>query len=852
MSDRLSMDEIRAFLLKSDAVEEAEGILVDSMLKRSHDSSTALRRPVVKRPADVTDLQVTSATSIDTASTNGSDISSSSNRLDYLKIHDLLSSIDDGGATRGRNSRNFISSDQRPQQDIKTLSNQQPNKLKLLELQSIEESATEELSELQSRRELLQDRVVSTRSELERQRILYNSLATGGGHIDKSDHSYRSSTMHKRLSGHVEQEVQGKNKASMTQIFELTQQHAKKLALNSVKSMEYQRELGLIRAGDWSIDKSYLRNATRASIGRTSSQAVAAVPSVTEITATASQQAQAEEIHELRRQAAAHRSALQLQSDDPLLRQLEDVITSKDRWRQVTVAAADAPRKESSKAAGVVSSSTKLYLDRRESASDYLDRWLLLDSGSSAAAAALGEAPRTAAAVRAGDGAQVADDINRTVTNLQADPSSSSSPNRRIEIRGRSADQLNALQRQGLSTLNILRDEAEEERMMPNRPLQPPLQQYSPQHPSPLQQYHPQQNPHLQQYHPQQNPLLHQYSLQPSLPLTQHPNPQLFPSFPQYPPVMNQSPHPFQPYQQHSQQSYPYPYPYPTPSYNPPHFQQHVNPHALPLFQQHPPPQNPSSQRYPDQQAPPWQQQASPLQNNPPINPTSYSDYQHVASSLSSDKNKVSSDAQKLLLDMLELENRNLLQQLGPKEVPDLIQKGSGSISARDSSRSSSYKNRGISDDDLYQLERDRRSGKIGRAAHEMLLTRDDIKHADEMRKMDHEIERILGQQKLDEVRAEYSKRREDRESDLKHQKWLTQSKQELQHVKLQQVLYVFMCVGWLCMTTALSPFKGCFDCTSHETTYAINPFIYPCIHPSIHLSDMVGAGERAASPHDA
>jgi hypothetical protein len=93
-----------------------------------------------------------------------------------------------------------------------------------------------------------------------------------------------------------------------------------------------------------------------------------------------------------------------------------------------------------------------------------------------------------------------------------------------------------------------------------------------------------------------------------------------------------------------------------------------------------------------------------------------------------------------------------------------------------------------------------------------MLLTRDDITHADEMRKMDHEIERIRGQQKLDEVRAEYSKRKEDRESDLKHQKWLTQSKQELQQVKLQQVLYVGWLVGWLCMTATLSPLKDCFD----------------------------------------
>ena len=55
-----------------------------------------------------------------------------------------------------------------------------------------------------------------------------------------------------------------KSKALMTQFFELTQQHAMKLALNSVESMDYtrERELGLIRAGDWSIDKSYLRNAT--------------------------------------------------------------------------------------------------------------------------------------------------------------------------------------------------------------------------------------------------------------------------------------------------------------------------------------------------------------------------------------------------------------------------------------------------------------------------------------------------------------------------------------------------------------------------------------------------------------
>ena len=140
-------------------------------------------------------------------------------------------------------------------------------------------------------------------------------------------------------------------------------------------------------------------------------------------------------------------------------------------------------------------------------------------------------------------------------------------------------------------------------------------------------------------------------------------------------------------------------------------------------------------------------------------------------------------------------------------------------------------------DDDLYQLERDRRSGRIGRAAHEVLLTRDDIRHADEMRKMDHEIERIRGQQKLDEARAAYSKQREDRESDLKHQKWLMQSKQELQQVKLQQVLHVCMYV----FMYLLSPFKGWFDYTSY-------------IHPSIHLSihPMIGAGERAASPHDA
>ena len=50
----------------------------------------------------------------------------------------------------------------------------------------------------------------------------------------------------------------------MTELFELTQQHAKKLALNSVEFMDYTRE-SWVSSGqerDWSIDKSYLRNAT--------------------------------------------------------------------------------------------------------------------------------------------------------------------------------------------------------------------------------------------------------------------------------------------------------------------------------------------------------------------------------------------------------------------------------------------------------------------------------------------------------------------------------------------------------------------------------------------------------------
>jgi hypothetical protein len=120
---------------------------------------------------------------------------------------------------------------------------------------------------------------------------------------------------------------------------------------------------------------------------------------VIETASTASQQAQVAEIQELRRQAAAHRSAWQQleQLEDPLLRQLEDVIiTNKDRRRQLAAVAAvvDAPHKDSSIAAGAaaaVSSSTKLYLDRRESASDYLDRWLLLLESESSAAA-VGEA----------------------------------------------------------------------------------------------------------------------------------------------------------------------------------------------------------------------------------------------------------------------------------------------------------------------------------------------------------------------------------------------------------------------------------------------------------------------------
>jgi len=751
------MDEIRAFLLKSDTIEEAEGILVDNMLKRSHDSSSsALRRSVLNRPADGD--QQTSATAISASTT---DTDSNVNRLDYLKIHDLLSSFEE--APRGRQK---ASSSHRPQHEIQ-LSNQ-PSKMKLRELQSIEESTADELLELQSRQKLLQDRYVSTRSELERQRILYNNIATDGGHIDKHDYSYRSSNMHKRLSNHVEQEVNTKNKASMNQLFELTQQHAKKLALNSIESMEYQRELDLIRAGDWSIDRSFLRNATRPSKLSLSE----AVPTV-----TASQQAQAAEVQELRRQAAAHRSDLQ---SDPLIQQLDGMI-SKDKRRQLS-----AGTQEESLLS--LPSNTKLYLDRKESASDYLDRWLLSSESTS-----IEKNPRTGTVGGIPDGAQVSEDAKQDVNiSMLGSPSPSSS---RMEIKDHSDQELNTLQRQGLSTLNV-RDKSEER--MPNnlRPphQNPPLKEYPQPRPS-LQQYPAQQNPSAQQYPFQQNPFMQRYRHQNNLPVQQ--NPPLFQPFPQYPPQINQNPQ-LQPYQQRANpllQQFPQPFPsfqpYPYPSSYNLQFQQQADP----LFQQYPTPQIGPFQQYPQhqlnpyqqysaQQVPPWQQ-VSPhpyvFQNNPPAQQhSSPINSNPIADSQSALSPANAVNVQKLL-DALELENMKLLKQLDPKAAPDLIEKGLGPISARDS-----YKDRGIND--LYQLERDRRSGKIGRSAYEVLLTKDDIKHADEMRKLDYEIEKIRGQQKLDVVRAEYSKQKEDRETELKHQKWLTQSKQELQQVKLQQV----------------------------------------------------------------
>ena len=120
------------------------------------------------------------------------------------------------------------------------------------------------MSELQSRRELLQDRGVSTRSdprELERQRILYNSLATGGGRIDKSDHSYRSSTMHKRLSGHVEQEVQGLDDPTLrTHTTACEEACSEQRRVHGIPERE--SWVSSVQERDWSIDKSYLRNAT--------------------------------------------------------------------------------------------------------------------------------------------------------------------------------------------------------------------------------------------------------------------------------------------------------------------------------------------------------------------------------------------------------------------------------------------------------------------------------------------------------------------------------------------------------------------------------------------------------------
>jgi len=215
----LNFNEVREYLLETNSIEEAEGILLHNILNKSNDT--------LKRKAVLDNLrQPDTAKSV-----------TYSEKLDNLKISDLLGSFEaelkaeaDTQVTK-RVVAEKVSSET-PEQTL--------DKLKFFD-----EVAEKELAELEKKRDYMQLKRLANKYELEKMNLIY-----------KPDAETKAAESKARTAPIP---FPKNSKETMSHLYELTEEHARKMAQNRAESLTYQKELEQLNTGKWSLNSSYLK-----------------------------------------------------------------------------------------------------------------------------------------------------------------------------------------------------------------------------------------------------------------------------------------------------------------------------------------------------------------------------------------------------------------------------------------------------------------------------------------------------------------------------------------------------------------------------------------------------------------
>ena len=237
----LSIDDVKDYLLETQAIEEAESILLKNILDKSNDN---LRRRVVKDS-----LQPP------TSDDNGKDPAAKTVRLDHLKISELLGqhesdlehreheklqqrarlrTLDSDGASRGLTKEERLE-----------------NKLEKLKL--VDEIAAQELGALEQQREWIQLKKEANGEELQKFRVIH-----GIRDQDAASNRHGGFVDARRAGPPII--FAGGARDHMDRLHRLTEEHARKMAQTRSESLALEQERRLLEAGKWNIDASYMRN----------------------------------------------------------------------------------------------------------------------------------------------------------------------------------------------------------------------------------------------------------------------------------------------------------------------------------------------------------------------------------------------------------------------------------------------------------------------------------------------------------------------------------------------------------------------------------------------------------------
>jgi hypothetical protein len=745
----LNLNDVKEYLLETNAVEEAESIILHNILRKSNES---LQKKVVKDSLG--------------GAAESKKIQENTEKLDNLKISDLLGSLEEEyKRSVGVKKSASLTADQPPISHAERQA-QQLEKLKLFD-----EVAAQELTELEKKRDWVQLKKLSNKYELDKYNI-----------INKPDDSAAARKQEAALAATIP--FPKNSHDTMGKLYELTEEHARKMALNRAEALTLQKEREQLNKGNWSLRTSYLNTQLTSSTSAPSMASSEAgdtgfvaskrpfseanLPSVAEpqperlqsilmsVATNEAMEAQKREIEELRKRAAQSDQSLR---SDPVLHAMSSLI----KQAHSTEEAVD-PQSH--------------VVKRGMSVPQYLNKWLKLPESeeasgpvpmhlpASSAAAADPETPTVSQYKRQPSSSNVL-----TASGLQSVQSRSSPASQPPNVNGPASMQTIRAAPQPQSHPKIpaaapdsssgLQDEDDPVQALvarlleDNRKLQQEKEELLRGN-NRLSEAAPKASAMRSPERPHGGPgaggagALNQFRsrsyVQPAQPPFDYP-PQQALRYPHemYPTQMGQyeAPHPgvHRPSPYHNQYSQPFP-----------------NPYAQPYAQSHPGMHPPNFGPTPGMGMP-----GGGLFNPAPADPQ-LMQLQQMA-------------------EQMERENGRLMSQLGLAPSPEGQQLGANpAAGGMDPGAPADGRRNIVDNSQLFTLERDKNR-------NQPKPSRMEVRHQEEVRKIQQEIEKIKYQGELDIAQAEYEQSRSKRLKELEHEKWLQQQKQELQALKIQQVL---------------------------------------------------------------